>query len=54
LRRDARAKNYVFEKLNSKQFKPLVAKTFPFEQVVRAYQYMESNSHVGKIALTVG
>jgi NADPH:quinone reductase-like Zn-dependent oxidoreductase len=50
----ARAKNYVFEKLNSKQFKPLVAKTFPFEQVVRAYQYMESNSHVGKIALTVG
>jgi NADPH:quinone reductase-like Zn-dependent oxidoreductase len=50
----ARAKNYVFEKLNSKQFKPLVAKTFPFEQVVQAYQYMESNSHVGKIALTVG
>jgi NADPH:quinone reductase-like Zn-dependent oxidoreductase len=49
----ARARNYVFEKLKNKQFKPKVAKTFPFDQVVQAYQYMESNVQIGKIVLTV-
>jgi NADPH:quinone reductase-like Zn-dependent oxidoreductase len=48
-----RARNYVFEKLKTKQFKPKVARTFPFEQVVQAYQYMESNAQIGKIVLTV-
>jgi len=48
-----RARNYVFEKLKSKQFKPKVAKTFPLDQVVQAYQYMESNVQIGKIVLTV-
>ncbi len=48
-----RAKNYVFEKLKKKQFKPKISKTFPFEQVVQAYQYMASNDQVGKIVLTV-
>jgi NADPH:quinone reductase-like Zn-dependent oxidoreductase len=52
--RFARARNYVSEKLKSKQFKPKVARTFPFEQLAQAYQYMESNAQVGKIVLTVG
>jgi NADPH:quinone reductase-like Zn-dependent oxidoreductase len=49
----ARAKRYVFDKLQKKQFKPTISKTFPFEQVVQAYQYMESNDQIGKIVLTV-
>ncbi|MBB6146425.1 NADPH:quinone reductase-like Zn-dependent oxidoreductase [Silvibacterium bohemicum] len=49
-----RAKSYVFEKLASKQFRPKVAKTFPFEQVVQAYQYLESNNQIGKVVVTVG
>ncbi len=49
----ARAKHYVFDKLIKKQFKPTIGKTFRFEQVVQAYQYLESNDQVGKIVLTV-
>jgi NADPH:quinone reductase-like Zn-dependent oxidoreductase len=49
----ARAKSYVFDKVKSGQFKPKIAMTFPFERVVEAYQYMESNEQIGKIVLTV-
>src|SRR5215467_7800067 len=50
----ARAKSYVYERLNAGEFKPKVAKTFPFDAVVEAYRYMESNEQIGKIVLTVG
>src|SRR5262247_1172944 len=52
--RFARAKSYVYERLNAGEFKPKVAKTFPFDAVVEAYRYMESNEQIGKIVLTVG
>src|SRR5262249_45653784 len=52
--RFARAKSYVHERVNSGEFKPRVAKTFPFDAVVEAYRYMESNEQIGKIVLTVG
>src|SRR5262244_3761513 len=48
-----RAKNYVYNRVKTGQLKPKIAKTFPFEDVVQAYQYMESNEQVGKIVLTV-
>jgi len=51
--RFARAKSYVYERLNAGEFKPKVAKTFPFDAVVEAYRYMESNEQIGKIVLTV-
>jgi NADPH:quinone reductase-like Zn-dependent oxidoreductase len=50
----ARAKSYVYNRVKSGQLKPKIAKTFPFEDVVQAYQYMESNEQVGKIVVTVG
>ena len=50
----ARAKSYVYERLSAGEFKPKVAKTFPFDAVVEAYRYMESNEQIGKIVLTVG
>src|SRR5262249_46916139 len=49
----ARAKSYVYERVNTRQLKPKIAKTFRFEDVVKAYQYMESNEQIGKIVLTV-
>src|SRR5262245_18606347 len=52
--RFARAKSYVYERINAGEFKPKVAKTFPFDAVVEAYRYMESNEQIGKIVLTVG
>ena len=29
--------------------KPIIAKTFPFDQIVEAHRYMESNQQIGKI-----
>src|SRR5262245_37262839 len=49
-----RAKSYVYERVNTGEFKPKVAKIFPFDAVVEAYRYMESNEQIGKIVLTVG
>jgi NADPH:quinone reductase-like Zn-dependent oxidoreductase len=49
----ARAKSYVYDRLKTRQFRPKIAKTFRFEDVVEAYQYMESNEQIGKIVLTV-
>ena len=50
----ARAKSYVYNRVKTGQLKPRIAKTFRFEDVVEAYQYMESNEQIGKIVLTVG
>ena len=49
--RRARAKAYVYGRLQSGQLKPKIAKIFPFEDVVEAYRYMESNEQIGKIVL---
>nr|WP_261398114.1 zinc-binding dehydrogenase [Pseudomonas sp. DR48] len=35
------------------QLKPIIAKTFPFEQIVEAHRYVESNQQFGKIVVTV-
>ena len=51
--RRAKAKAYVYERLQSGQFKPKIAKIFPFDDVVEAYRYMESIEQIGKIVLTI-
>jgi NADPH:quinone reductase-like Zn-dependent oxidoreductase len=50
----ARAKSYVYNRVKTGQLRPKIAKTFPFEDVVQAYQYLESNEQIGKIVLIVG
>ncbi len=47
------ALQYISERLVDKRFHPKIAKTFPIEQVVEAYQYLESNAQVGKIVITL-
>jgi NADPH:quinone reductase-like Zn-dependent oxidoreductase len=47
------AKKYVYDRLADGRFVPKVAKTFPFEQTVEAYRYLESNQQVGKVVITV-
>jgi NADPH:quinone reductase-like Zn-dependent oxidoreductase len=49
----AAAKKYVFDRLADGRFQPKIAKTFPFAQVVEAYQYLESNAQIGKVVVTV-
>ena len=48
-----RAKKFVNEGLADGSFKPLIAKTFPLEQIVEAHRYLESNQQIGKIVVTV-
>lgn len=49
----AKAKQYVFDHLESGAFNPRIDKTFPLDQIVAAHRYMESNAQIGKIVVTV-
>lgn len=49
----AAAERYVFDKLQSGEFKPRIAKTFKLAEIVEAHRYMESNQQLGKIVVTV-
>jgi NADPH:quinone reductase-like Zn-dependent oxidoreductase len=49
----APAKTYVYDRLKDGRFRPKIAKTFPFAQVVEAYRFLESNAQVGKIVVTM-
>lgn len=48
-----KAKQYVFDHLQSCAFNPHIDKTFPLDQIVAAHRYMESNAQIGKIVVTV-
>jgi NADPH:quinone reductase-like Zn-dependent oxidoreductase len=47
------AKEYVYDRLADGRFEPKIAKTFPFEKTVEAYQYLESNLQIGKVVISV-
>lgn len=51
--RRERGVKFVLDGLNSGKLKPVIAKTFRFEQIVEAHRYMESNEQTGKIVVTV-
>jgi NADPH:quinone reductase len=48
-----RAMKFVNDGLADGSFKPLIARTFPLEQIVEAHRYLESNQQIGKIVVTV-
>ncbi len=50
----AESKKYVYDRLEDGRFHPKIAKTFPIEKTVEAYQYLESNAQIGKVVITVG
>jgi NADPH:quinone reductase-like Zn-dependent oxidoreductase len=47
------ARKYVYDRLADGRFVPKIARTFPFEQTVEAYKYLESNQQVGKVVITI-
>ena len=51
--RFAKGKNFILEGLDSGAFTPVIAKTFPLDQIVEAHRYLESNQQIGKIVVTV-
>jgi len=44
---------FVTSGLKKGTLKPVIAKTFPFEQIVEAHRYLEANQQFGKIVVTV-
>jgi NADPH:quinone reductase-like Zn-dependent oxidoreductase len=47
------AEKYVFDRIQSGNFKPRIDRVFPFAQIVEAHRYMESNEQIGKIVVKV-
>lgn len=47
------AKTFILDGLSSGSLKPAIARTFPFDQIVEAHRYLESNEQFGKIVVTV-
>jgi NADPH:quinone reductase-like Zn-dependent oxidoreductase len=47
------AREYVFDRLADGRLKVKIARTFPFANTVKAYQYLESNEQIGKIVITL-
>jgi NADPH:quinone reductase-like Zn-dependent oxidoreductase len=48
-----RTKKFIVDGLATGKLKPVIAKTFPFDQIVEAHRYLESNQQIGKIVVTV-
>ena len=49
----AAARDFVRNGLASGVLKPKIAWIFPFDRIVEAHRFMEANSHIGKIVVTV-
>ncbi|OCP15636.1 zinc-dependent alcohol dehydrogenase family protein [Ensifer sp. LC163] len=47
------AKTFILDGLASGSLQPTIARTFPFEQIVEAHRYLETNEQFGKIVVTV-
>jgi NADPH:quinone reductase-like Zn-dependent oxidoreductase len=51
--RRERGKRFITEGLADGSLKPIIARTFPLEEIVAAHRYLESNQQIGKIVVTV-
>ncbi|MGF6310095.1 NADPH:quinone reductase-like Zn-dependent oxidoreductase [Bradyrhizobium sp. i1.8.4] len=49
----AAAKAFILDGLADGALKPIIARIFPFEQIVEAHRFLESNAQFGKIVVTV-
>ena len=48
-----RGKQFVIDGLASGKLKPIIARTFPLNEIVESHRYLESNQQIGKIVVTV-
>ncbi len=46
-------KRFVVDGLAKGALKPVIAKTFPLDDIVEAHHYLESNQQIGKVVVTV-
>jgi NADPH:quinone reductase-like Zn-dependent oxidoreductase len=46
-------KRFVIEGVEAGRLKPIIDRSFAFDEIVEAHRYMESNQQVGKIVVAV-
>jgi len=44
---------FIEEGLHAGWLKPIIAKTFPFDRIIEAHQYLEANGQIGKVIVSV-
>lgn len=49
----SKGKEYLFEKFKNNDFRPIIDRTFPLDDIIDAHKYMESNQQKGKIIITI-
>lgn len=49
----ARAKAFILDGLADGALKPIIARTFRFDEIVEAHRFLESNTQFGKIVVTI-
>jgi NADPH:quinone reductase-like Zn-dependent oxidoreductase len=49
----AALKGFVTAGLADGSLTPVIARTFPFHEIVEAHRFMEAGNHIGKIVVTV-
>lgn len=49
----ARAKAFIVDGLASGELEPIIARTFPLDEIQAAHRYLEANQQVGKVVVTV-
>jgi len=49
----ARARTYIYERLQTGVLKPVIDRTFSFDDIAEAHRYMESGQQKGKIVVTI-
>jgi len=47
------AKAFILDGLRAGALQPVIARTFPFEQIVEAHRFLESNEQFGKVVVTL-
>ena len=48
-----RAKQFVIDGLAAGKLQPIIAREFPFDQIVEAHRFLESSQQIGKIVVTL-
>jgi NADPH:quinone reductase-like Zn-dependent oxidoreductase len=49
----ARAKDFIYDGLETGNLQPLIDRTFAFDEIQQAHRYMEANNQVGKIVVRI-
>jgi len=49
----ATAEQHIYDRVADGRFVPKVAVTFPFDQVIEAYRYVQSNPQMGRVVITM-